>query len=139
MTRVVIFYLKQTVMLGTVGFVLWLLYGWWRMGWFWASDTHVVWFFALLLVAAFLLLVCTPVQWLGARLRKHNYAYLLGMLSGPLAVLAFLGTFTHYPVDFTNYISRQWPMHFIFGVLGLWFSFNYQKHIGHNKPLEPTR
>ncbi len=127
MAKTVTFYLKQTVMLGTVGFGLWLLYGWWRLGLSWASDTPVVWLFALLLVAAFLLFVCTPVQWLSAGLKNHGHAYFLGLLSGPLAVVVFLVAFTHYPVDFTNYISRQWPMHFIFGFLGLWFSFNYQK------------
>jgi len=127
MSRAAVFYLKQTMMLGTVGFGLWLLYGWWQLCLSWASDTHEAWLFALLLVAAFLLFVCTPVQRLSTKLKNHGYAYILGLLSGPLAVVIFLAAFTYYPMDFTNYITRQWPMHFIFGFLGLWFSFNYQK------------
>ena len=125
MTRIVLFYLAQTVLLGSVGFAIWVLYGWWRLGVFWTADTPEAWLFALLLVAALVLLICTPVQWIARKLKNRKYAYLFGLISGPVGVMTFLAVFTHYQMDFTNYILRQWLMHLIFGGLGLWFSINY--------------
>jgi len=82
---------------------------------------------ALFLVASFVLSVCAPVQWLAIKLKKGKCAYLFGLISGPISVFMFLAVFTHYHVNFHNYVFRQWLMHVIFGVLGLWFSINYQK------------
>jgi len=135
--KALIFLLKQTLLLGTVGFVAWLCIGWWRLGWFWAKDTPQAWLLALGIVGVFLTLVAIPIQFL-LRSVSSNWALAAGALSGPLAVVLHLFVNTRFPVTFDNYVVRQAIMHIIFASLGAWFSFNYRRMFRPNNSFEPT-
>ena len=136
--KIIAFYIKQTMVLGTVGFLVWLCISWWHIGWFWASDTHYAWLFALAVTALFLLLVCTPIQALLSKLRSDPIAHLSGFLTGPLVVFLYLSLNTHFELTWSNYVTRQAWMHFIFGLLGLWFSVNYRRRFGPNNSFKPN-
>lgn len=132
------FYIKQIIFLGTAGFLAWLCIGWWHLGWFWGSDTHFAWFFALALTAFFLVAVCTPIQ-AALSLRSDWISYLGGILAGPLAVILYLALNTQFDATWHNYVVRQAWMHFIFGLLGLWYSVNYRRRFGPNNSFKPSR
>jgi hypothetical protein len=135
--KIVAFYIKQIIGLGTAGFFAWLCIGWWKMGWFWASDTHYAWLIALAAVAFFLVLICTPIQLALVKVHSDWVAYLAGLLAGPLAVVLHLALNTHFQLTWQNYVERQAWMHLIFGLLGLWFSVNYRRRLGPNNSFKP--
>ncbi|MEJ2791486.1 MULTISPECIES: hypothetical protein [unclassified Pseudoxanthomonas] len=136
--KIIAFYIKQIILLGTAGFLAWLCIGWWHIGWFWASDDHYAWAIALTLTAFFLLLVCAPIQAVLSKLRSDWIAYLSGLLSGPLAVFLYLALKTQFEVTWHNYVTRQAWMHLIFGLLGLWFARNYRRRFGPNNSFKPN-
>jgi hypothetical protein len=134
--KVIVFYIKQIMGLGTAGFFAWLCIGWWKIGWFWASDIHYAWLIALATVTFFLILICTPIQFVLAR-AKNSASYLAGLLSGPLAVMLHVATNTHFQLNFQNCIIRPMWMHLIFALIGLWFSINYKCWLGRNNSFNP--
>jgi len=136
--KALIFLLKQTLLLGTVGFVALICIGWWRLGWFWAKDTPQAWLIALGIVGVFLALVAIPIQFL-LRSVSSIWALAAGALSGPLAVVLHLFVNTRFPVTFDNYVVRQAIMHIIFASLGAWFSFNYRRMFRPNNSFKPTQ
>lgn len=136
--KVLAFYIRQIIGLGTAGFLAWLCIGWWKIGWFWASDTHFAWLFSLALVAFFLILVCTPIQLALAKVRSDWVAYLAGLLAGPIAVMLYLALHTNFQPTWQNYFARQAWMHLIFCLLGLWFSVNYRRRLVSNNSFKPN-
>jgi hypothetical protein len=135
--KALIFLLKQTLLLGTVGFVAWMCVGWWHRGWFWARDTPQAWLLALGIVGVFLTLVATSTQFL-LRSVSSSWALAAGALSGPLAVVLHLFVNTRVPVTLDNYVVRLAFMHIIFASLGAWFSFNYRRMFRPNNSSRPT-
>ncbi|MBD9437634.1 hypothetical protein IB223_16175 [Pseudoxanthomonas sp. PXM03] len=135
--KIIAFYIKQIILLGTTGFLAWLCVGWWHIGWFWANDAHYAWLIALALVALFLLLICTPIQVSISKVRNDSVAYLGGLLAGPTAILLYLALNTRFELNGQNYVTHQAWMHVIFGLLGLWFSFNYRRRFGPNNSFKP--
>ena len=124
--------------LGTLGLFLWLCIGWWHLGWFWATDTHWAWLIALGLVGFFLVLICTPIQFAARKIRSDAVAYALGIISGPIAVIAYLVLHTRFEPTFSNYIVRQISMHALFAILGLLFAISYRRRFGPNNSFKPT-
>ena len=136
--RIVAFYFKQIVLLGTAGFLSWLCTGWWHMGWFWANETHHAWLIALALTCFFLVLVCTPIQSAMSRLRSDWLAHLGGLLAVPLAVFVYLAFNTRFAFTWHDHVVHQVWMHLIFGLLGLFFSIAYRRRFGPNHSFNPT-
>jgi hypothetical protein len=135
--KIVAFYAKQIFGLGTLGFVLWLCIGWWKLGWFWAADTHWAWLIALALVGLFLVLVCTPIQLAVKSVKKDGLAYALGAISGPTAVLLHLALNTRFQLTINDYVVRHAYMHVLFAFLGLLFAINYRRRFGPNNSFKP--
>lgn len=138
--KIVAFYTKQIFGLGTLGFFLWLCVGWWKLGWFWAIDTHLAWIIALALVGFFLIAVCTPIQLAIRKSRNDALAYVLGAISGPVGVIAYLALNTRFEPNLSDYIVRQAVIHVLFAFLGLLFSVGYRRRFGpDNSPMDSPR
>jgi hypothetical protein len=136
--QAVLFYLKQTLLLGTGGFAMFVIASWWRTGPFWASDTPQAWLFALALVATFFVTVATPIQLVCRFFRAPRAAALVaGVLSGPLAIVITLLLFTRYPLTFDSYFSRALFLHILLAFIGLFFAFNFQRWLGPNNSFKP--
>src|ERR1700757_5095069 len=89
MTANAVFYLKQVVLFGSAGFVAFVAASWWPRGPFWSSDIWQVWLTALLVVGMYLLIVGAPIQLALRRFHMQRLALLLGLISGPSAVLIY--------------------------------------------------
>jgi len=128
--KIIVFYLKQFVLLGTAGFTAFLAVAWWHVGVFWASDTPQVWIFAVLLVALFIVLVATPFQLFCRLYSAKSLPYAAGIFSGPIGVVIALMVFSHYPVNFEWYVNRVLFYHIAFVSIGLLFSIAFQRWAG---------
>ena len=129
MKNVAIFYFKQTLLLGTLGFLIFQVIGWLSLGpFFWASDNLEVWFFSLFAVATYLLLIGTPVIWLINQLKLQKWLIVLSCFSGLITVFIYLLFFGRREPSFYNYFIWPWNMYLIFGVIGLLFGLSYIKH-----------
>ena len=130
--KIIAFYLKQIILLGTAGFAAFLFFAWWQVGVFLASDTPQAWLLALVLVAVFIILVATPLQLLCRLSSAKLLPYLIGAASGPIGVLLALLFFSRYPVGFEWYVSRVLFFHIVFSLIGLLFSVAFQRWVGPN-------
>jgi hypothetical protein len=130
--KILSFYFKQVLLLGTIGYGMFIAPEWWTFGPFLAADELQTWLFALALVATFLVAFATPLQLACRALRLEKPALFVGFVSGPLAVVFVLFFFTHYSFTVRDYISRAMVLHIIFAVVGLCFAFNFQRWLGHN-------
>lgn len=129
MKNVAISYFKQTLFLGTLGFLIFQVIGWLSLGrFFWASDNLEVWFLSLFAVAAYLLLIGTPVIWLINKLQLQKWLIVLSCFSGLITVFIYLFVFGRREPSFYNYFIWPWNMYLIFGVIGLLFGLSYIKH-----------
>ena len=132
------FFLLQVVVLGTLGFAMWVAYLSVRSGHFAiASDEPQAWLFALFLIACFLLFVGAPLQWLFRKSPWRAVRYLVGLISGPLGVVLALYLFSHYPFGFEYYFHREILLHTIFSFIGLCFAFNVTR-LWPNNSFKPT-
>ena len=136
--KIIAFYVKQIILLGTVGFAAFLLLAWWQFGAFWASDTPQAWLLALALVAVFIVLVATPLQLLCRLSSARLLPYLIGAASGPIGVLFALLFFSRYQIGFEWYVSRVLFFHIAFSFIGLLFSVAFQRWAGPNNSFKPT-
>ncbi|MCH6485466.1 hypothetical protein MMG85_18095 [Pseudoxanthomonas sp. LH2527] len=136
--KIVVFDLEQIVLLGTAGFATFLFVAWWQVGVFWASDTPQTWLLALALVAAFIIVVATPLQLLCRFSSARLLPYFIGVASGPIGVLFALLLFSRYPVGFEWYVSRVLFFHIVFSLIGLLFSVAFQRWAGPNNSFKPN-
>jgi len=136
--KIVAFYLKQIIGLGTLGFLVWLCVGWWRFGLIWSTDMFSVWFIALALAGYFVVLICTPIQLAVRRIKTDWLAYVLGILSGPIGVCTYLLINRRLEPSVDSYINRYLLMHSVFALLGLLFSIFYRRRFGPNNSFKPS-
>lgn len=133
--RVAIFYLTQALLLGTIGYGLFVFAAAAYAGPFLANGAWVTeWLLALALAAAFSLLLVTPLQLLFRRLSNGWPSVSAGVLAGPVAVvivLLFLGT----PKSFYFFVTDALVLHVLLASLGLLFAVNFHRWLGHNKRL----
>lgn len=125
--RFVAFYVKQIVLLGTPAFAAWVVIVGMRTGVYWTSDIWLAWLFALWLVALFLVLVATPLQLVSRMVPSKVLPYVVGFLSGPVAVWIGLATQARYPLGFEWYVNRMLFFHVVFALIGLVFAFNFRR------------
>ena len=134
--RVLAFYLTSIAMLGSLGF----------MGWLWSDrilfhsplwpvDALTTWLIALVITAAFLIAVCTPLQLLASGSRPLSV--LAGALSGPAFVWLLL-TLRDEPLSLRNYLTAPGvvPLHLIFATIGLLFALGFRVY-GPNNSFKP--
>lgn len=125
--RLITFYIKHVVLLGTPAFAAWVAALWIRLGFFWSSDIWLVWLFALCLVALFVVIVATPLQLLSRMTKSKALPYVVGFLSGPVGVWIGLATQSRYPIGFEWYVDRTKFFHAVFAMIGLIFAFSFQR------------
>jgi hypothetical protein len=133
--RVAIFYLKQTVLLGTIGYGLFVFVAVAYAGPFLVSGAWLMeWLFALALAAAFSLFLVTPLQLLFRRLSNGWPSISAGVLAGPVAVVIAL-LVLRTPKSFHLYVTDALLLHLLLASLGVLFAFNFHRWLGHNKRL----
>lgn len=117
-----------TLINGTLGVLIWLIYAWAKFGFFWSSDTPQVWLLGLLIVGMFISLICYPIfKFYGKELSAYVLS-LLGAVLGILSVLLFFVVATNYPVNFEYMITRAWLYYMIFSIIGGTYGFMYFFH-----------
>jgi hypothetical protein len=135
--KIIAFYLKQILLLGTTGFAAFVAVAWWHIGVFWASDTPQAWLLALFLVTLFLVLIATPLVLLSRLTHSKALPYIAGFASGPIGVWTALLTYSHYPIGLEWYVSRVLFFHVVFASIGLLFAFSFQRWAGPNNSFKP--
>ncbi|WP_420588471.1 hypothetical protein [Bacterioplanoides sp.] len=117
-----------TLINGTLGVLIWLIYAWTKFGLFWSSETPQVWLVGLLIVGIFISVVCYPIfRFYGKELSAISLS-LLGASLGAMSVLAFFVAATNYPVNFEYMIARAWLYYMIFSIIGGIYGYMYFVH-----------
>ena len=123
-----IFYFKQILLLGSIGFTIFHSIAWLQVGWFWTSDALLVWLLSLIIVASYLFFVAFPVLWGTEKLKLNKWAILLSTFSGLLTVFVCMVVFSRRQPSLYNYFIWPWNMYLIFGVIGFLHGMSYVKN-----------
>jgi hypothetical protein len=135
--RLLGFYLVAVVVLGNFSFIGWLWSDWVLYNApFWPAYALETWPISMVITAAFLAVVCLPLQLFAGRSCAY-LAIVMGTLSGPLFVWLLL-ILSGEPLSLHNYLTASGvvPMHLLFAAIGLLFALGFRVY-GPNKSFKP--
>ena len=127
MKQIATFYIKQVLLLGTAGFLIFQIMAWFQVGWFWASDAFQAWLLSLIIVSIFLAFVCFPILWLSSKFGIGKWSIILSAVSGPVVVIICVVIISNRQPSLYNYFIWPANMHLIFSIVGLLFGLSYFK------------
>lgn len=117
-----------TLINGTLGVLIWLIYSWTKLGLFWYSDTPQLWLLGLIMAGIFISVICYPIfRFYGKKLSTISLS-LLGASLGSMSVLVFFVVATNYPVNFEYMIAKAWLYYMIFSIIGGIYGYMYFVH-----------
>ena len=132
--KLIVFYSKQILILGSLAFGMWIFESWMRTGELWEGNLHALWLLTIVLAAIQLVTITTPLLMLLKRVRYQiPLYYMAAMMSGPLGVALFLWHFTQLPLDWYNYLIWPQSEHIIGATLSLGFAHN-MRHLLVDRP-----
>ena len=117
-----------TLINGTLGVLIWLIYAWVKFDLSWPSDMPQVWLLGLNMAGIFISVICYPLfRFYGKELSAISLS-LLGTGLGMISVLAVFITATNYPVNFEYMITKAWLYYMIFSIIGGIYGYMYFVH-----------
>ena len=136
--KLVRFFIVQSVLLGSCAFAAWALLlsrGTWPF--ILSLDTLHAAGAGIVLTAAFLLSIATPLQLTLGSNRSLVFRILVGAASGPAGVWLGLLVLSNYPIGWEWYGSRAWALHVVFAGVGVYFAVLWHRRLRPNNSFKP--
>jgi hypothetical protein len=134
--RLLRFFVGQSILLGSGAFVIWMALATHPSGPPDLSlDTLAALGFSILVTAAFLLVVASPLQLIA---RSFPGRLAAGVLAGPIGVWAGLLLLSSYPVTWGWYVTKVWALHVVYTLVGTAFGWAWWAKLRPNNSSKPT-